>query len=204
MSSKTPSKSKNSMHALGGGKALGMLVLVCIPLIFWGKSAQKDNQANRAVQETHLQSLKVPAEQLRTTLLDAPAYKGEYVSGGRVSSTYRYWSFIETKDWVLVNGKRGSNVCPHVLTDFVEVNVPQEVMGPEQMDVLTAAYRGKELDLMAHVPRFKEVPNGLAKCWGIGFDSERGLLTLGGKPLAVMAFKQPGLQALALTTAAPI
>lgn len=183
------------------GAALGLLVLLSVPLMFWGQSARKENQERRAVQEQQLQALHVPAEPLKTRILEAPAYKGEYVSGGKVSTTYRYWSFVETSDWVLLNGRYGDNTCPHVLSDFVAVNVPQPVMGPEEMDVLTMAFRGKEVELYAHVPRFKQAPAKLENCWGFGFDTERGLLTIAGKPVAVMASKQPALRAMAKATA---
>lgn len=185
----------------GTGAALGLLVLISVPLMLWGHSARQENQERRAVQEQHLLSLRVPAEPLKTRILEAPAYKGEYVSGGKVSTTYRYWSFVETSEWVLLNGAYGDNTCPHVLSDFVTVNVPQPVMGPEEMDVLTMAFRGKEVELYAHVPRFKQAPAKLEQCWGFGFDAARGLLTIAGKPVAVTAARQPALQTMAEATA---
>jgi len=171
---------------------LGAAVLT--PLILFGEHAKQENRERRATQHQQMVALAAPAEMLHTRLGDAPAYKGEYVSGGKVSTTYRYWTFLETQDWVLLNGRYGSKTCPQLLDDFVSANVPYEVMTPERMDVLTVALRGKDVSIWAHVPRFKSRPPALDKCWGFGFDEERGMLTLGGKPVGVMAAKQPTLQ----------
>lgn len=171
---------------------IGALLLnVTALLTVLGPLAQKDNTLHDMTHNQKIKALQVAPELLKTRLITVATE--ERSSGGKVSTSYVVWKFFETQDWVLLNGATAQNVCAPVFKAFMAANAPEAAFTLDQMEALTVAYRGRDVELWAHVPRFNGKPAGLAKCPGFGFDTERGLVTLGERPVAVMALGQPGL-----------
>ena len=169
----------------------GLLLSVTALLTIFGPLAEKDNTLHDMTHNQKIKALQVAPEMLKTKLITVATE--ERSSGGKVRSSYVVWKFFETQDWVLLNGATAQNVCAPVFKAFMAANAPKAAFTLDQMEAITVAYRGRDVDLWAHVPRFSGKPAGLAQCPGFGYDAERGLVMLGARPVAVMALKQPGL-----------
>lgn len=169
----------------------GLLVSATLVLTMLGPTAEKNNTLHDMTHNQKIKAMQVAPEALKTKLITVATE--ERSSGGKVRTSYVVWKFFETQDWVLLNGADAQNVCAPVFKAFMEANAPKAAFTLDQMEALTVAYRGQDVELWAHVPRFNGKPAGLAKCPGFGFDAERGLVTLGARPVAVMALEQPGL-----------
>lgn len=170
-----------------------VVVLLAIGLFsFFGKSAEESNSEHDAVFKHHLVSLRAPAEPLTTLLSEGGPVRTRYRTTGKAPATIEQWPALETHDWVLLNGVTGAASCP-VLTQFANINAPKVALTAEQLDIVAIAGRTKPVTLWAHVPRFTQRPAGLSACLGYEYDSARGLVTIGGKPVAIMANSQPGL-----------
>jgi hypothetical protein len=167
------------------GGALSVFILV-------GALAESSNRAYDAKYVEHLREVAVASEPLSTRLSEGPAYR-EYLTSGKFPGRVRYWTMLETTNWVFLNPRFGGDTCP-VLNQFVRKDEGGSLPTEEQLALVAVAFRDKSVDLQGYVPRFTQRPKSLDRCLGYGFDAERGVLTLGGKPVALLANQQPGLR----------
>ena len=174
-------------YILAGG-ALSALVVV-------GLIATTNNRAYDAKYVAHLRDVEAASEPLSTTLAEGPAYREylTYLTSGKFPNSVRYWTVLETKNWVFLNPRFGHETCP-VLGLFMRKDEGGSLPTEQQLALVAMAFRGKAVDVQGYVPRFTQRPKGLEDCLGYGYDAKQGVLTLGGKPVALLANKQPGLR----------
>lgn len=166
------------------------LVGTALVLRCWGPSAHESNVTQDMTQRQHLTALKVPAESLAIRFKAEPrevALIGGFRGESRIVG--RDWWALETSDWTFLNGRYATEKCPVLLRDFIEYNAPEQHLPLAELKKVMAAHMDAAFPFSAYVPRFRAAPPGLAKCAGegLGYDASRGLLTLYGKPVAVMA-----------------
>jgi hypothetical protein len=171
--------------------AKGMALLgVALVLVCWGPAAHDANVLEDLTQRQHMTALKVPAESLQTQFTAEPHYVNLMSGGKGYSYVVGYdWVRLETRDWTFLNGRYATTDCPALLKGFIETNAPQQHLALDGLKKLMAAHKETPVTLSAYVPRFSAQPPALRKCSvaGIGYDTQKGLLTMYGKPLAILA-----------------
>lgn len=167
------------------GAAIGIALFVG-----WGTSAEKRNVEFDATHKYNLTSLVAPVEPLQAQFEGTRASVTVMSTGGKAPHLEYQWALLETKEWLFMSERAMQQTCP-ALSGFAKANAPKIEMAPERMDVLSLAMKGKVATVMAHVPRFKSKPAALEQCIGYTFDSEAGLLRLGGKGVALLAGDLP-------------
>ncbi len=178
-------------------KYLGMMLLVAVVgiLAVAGPIAESSNRMHDAMYVHHIRQVHLTSEPLSTTVSGTPAYF-EYSSGGKAPVQRRVWSLLVTSNWVFVNPIFAPKSCK-VLGAFTLKTQQGLLPTEEQLATMVTAFHGKSVNIQGYVPRFTQRPEALTRlneCLGYGFDEKRGVLTLDGKPVALMANEQPGLR----------
>lgn len=160
----------------------------------WGTYAEDQNEKQR--DQLNMQ-YKVAPEFIKTRDFQVPT-EYQSVTSGKFATAYTYWVTAETEGWILLNGPRGTDLCPKVLGTFGYVNAHDEVMSAAGLSMLAAGFRNKPLELQVYVPRFKTAPAGLGECPGFSYDAATGMLMVGSKRIAYLAEAQPRLAQAAI------
>lgn len=168
--------------------AAGALALLSVA----GVNAKLSNEQHDAKMQANLDLLKVAPEPVSTTFPDGGPRRATFLAPGKVSIPLTYWTLLEGDNWMFLNGEWGAVTCP-MLKPFASVNSKESRLTVEQVEFLAFAHKKVAVDIWAHVPRFKQRPARLADCIGYGYDATKGLVTIGGKPVAFIAASQPGL-----------
>lgn len=166
-------------------KIILLSVLIGV-LTIWGTYADRKNDQARVVRA------KSAPERITTQGLLPPA-EYQSVTSGKVASSTTYWVMVETDDWILLNGPKGTSTCDAVLGEFGYVNAPQDAMSLANVRLLAAGFKDKELHLDVFVPHFRFEPADLDRCIGFSYDLATGTLRVGNKRLAYLAPVQPAL-----------
>ena len=93
-------------------------------------------------------------------------------------------AMVQTMDWTFLGGEFAARACP-LLSPYVNMNKLHSPWTSEQLSVIETAYRGKPISLRGHVPRFNSRPSRLDACAGFDFDSKRGMLMVGDRPVVL-------------------
>lgn len=165
-------------------KALG-LIAVIVAVIAAGTSIDLENEQKYVAQHKRV------AEFITTQGLQQPPEVP--VIGLKNPSYATYWAMVETDDWVLLNGPKGTALCPQVLGPFGFANAPYEAMSVGNLRILAIGYKNKPITLQVFVPRFSTKPAGLEACPGFEHDPATGTLKVGAKKIAYLAKQQPNL-----------
>ena len=168
-----------------------LLALSTLGLTVWGSLAEKEND------ERHRQDLamyKVEPEYIQTRGLLPPS-EFQTVTTGKYSTATTYWVMVETENWVLFNGPRGTEMCSQVLGNFGYINAPSEVMSAARIRLVASGFKDQPVELQVLVPRFKTMPLNLERCPGFSYDSATGMLKVGNKHIAYLTETQPHLAA---------
>lgn len=170
--------------------------LVSAIILTWAVFAQRQLDADIAAKiATH----RVSSEAIQTTGLLPPGGRRTVRTGfplGQVfpvTNVATSWAHAETADWILLNGVRGTALCPDVLSDFGAANARFEAMSLEQIWLLASGYENGPLKLNVRIPRFAAAPEGLRNCTGFAYDKETGRLRVGRKYVAYLSSSQPQL-----------
>lgn len=176
--------------AIGAGILSATILFVAVP-------AQKDKidtdsavlAAHRVAPEIIETTGLLAAVDQRTVTTSRPyGYKGMPVT--HVSD---FWVYVETEDWILLNGVRGTTTCHAVLRDFGTANARDESMSLASVRMLASGFNAGPIKLNVLVPRFASAPEGLDRCPGFAYDEKTRQLRVGGKYLAYLASAQPQL-----------
>lgn len=132
----------------------------------------------------------VSPEIIKTTGLQLPVeYPGKPVS--RFEAGEPYWKVAEADDWLLLNGPRGTEICPQVLADFGEANASVESMTPDAIRRIAFDFKGKTVSLRVFVPRFRTAPAHLQDCPELRYDAATRTVMRANKRLAYLSPSQP-------------
>lgn len=162
--------------------------VVAVPLMIVGGSIvaiEKWNEGT-ALKKGKLAALVVPYEEVQVDFAGAKVLTE--VTRGKSAS--RFWTALETKNWLLINGKHAGWLCAPLLQTFGERNPsPAFAIRPETMEMLASAFDSRVSTQRVFIPRFTEKPSDglLRKCPGFTFDEVSKTLKVGSRTVALLA-----------------
>lgn len=165
-------------------------------LVSWGKHAENVNEATKAIVWGKFESLVVAPQQIPVDMSSAKVIGGVTSTGGRVSTHYRFWTGLQSEDWLFLNGERTNMVCSSILSAFARHNgAAHNQMAPETLDMVVSALDGRTVAIDAYVPKFTEAPNtdGLSLCPGFRYDEVSRTLKVGSRTVAIFSPNQKQL-----------
>jgi hypothetical protein len=101
--------------------------------------------------------------------------------------------YVESDDWILLNGPRGTSLRSAVLDNFDRANAWYDAMSLNEIWLRASGNNGAPLELKVVVPRFTTEPPGLSDCTGFAYDKESRRLRVGSKFIAYLWPAQPQL-----------
>lgn len=173
--------------------------LICLGLAalgIWGEAARLSNEQRHVAQDVHLKEQVVEATAIQVDMTDAKLLGGVGMTTGKYPTPYRFWTGIEAKGWMLLNGDTGAATCREALEYFAKANKPYAEFNASALDLLLSSLNGKTVTIAAFVPTYTQAPAGLENCLGYSFDAETGRLKVGSRFVAIMSGYQPGFMAL--------